>query len=134
MGNRAKKVLVVDDTAAMRDLIAEAVKALGYEVSAVGNGEKALNFLKNNGEVDAVITDYNMPVMNGEELTRWIKRDYPEIVVVFASSDNLENFKGVAEAAGADETLDKSEIVRKLPAILENRIGPADPFEMIARK
>lgn len=127
MKNTAKRVLVVDDNSAMRELIAEIVGALGYAVYAVGNGEKAVNRLKTE-KFDAVITDYHMPVMDGEGLTRWVKRNRPGVPVVFTSSDNLENFKGVAEAAGANEVLDKSEIAQKLPAILDSLLGAPNPL------
>lgn len=118
MGNVPKRVLVVDDTPAMRELIADVAGALGYRAFAVENGEEAVNHLKSE-EFDAVITDYNMPVMNGEELTLWIKLNHPNVPVIFASAQDLEDFRDVAEAAGADEVIIKSEIVAKLPEILE---------------
>lgn len=133
---RKKKVLVVDDDPAMRELIKNTVEALGYHVSAaVGDGERAMNFLKNNcDEVEAVITDYNMPEMDGEALTRWIKSNRQKIKVAFTSVADIEDFRAIAEAAKADAVFSKMKVVAELPTILEDLIGPADPFEMIARK
>lgn len=131
MKNTAKRVLVVDDSPAMRELITETVKTLGYGVSAVGDGMKAMNALQNGAEVDAIITDFQMPFMDGVALTRWVKRNRPDVQVIFTSANSLEDFKEVAEAAGADEVLSKSEIVAKLPAILDSLIGAPNPLGLM---
>lgn len=124
MKSTAKRVLVVDDTPAMRELVTEIVAALGYCVSVAEDGKRALNFLKSNEEIEAIITDFNMPEMNGVELTKLIKANYRNTKVVFTSAAALDDFKAIAKEAGADEVLEKSEIVLRLSAILNSLIGP----------
>ncbi len=67
--------LVVDDSPTMRRIVINALKTFGYtDVVEAGDGQEALIKLKS-GKVDFVITDWNMPVMSGLELTRAIRGD-----------------------------------------------------------
>jgi two-component system, chemotaxis family, chemotaxis protein CheY len=84
----AYRVLVVDDSPAMRGFIRRVLDLSGFEVSEVleaGNGLDALAILESR-PVDVVLTDINMPRMNGEELVRKLSadedlRDVPVLVV-----------------------------------------------------
>nr|WP_154118148.1 response regulator transcription factor [Paenibacillus monticola] len=82
------KVLIVDDEI----LVRQGIKYLldwereGFQiVGEASNGQEALDFLKIE-KPHIVITDIVMPVMNGEELTRLVKRDHPEMEVIVLSS------------------------------------------------
>lgn len=79
------EVLVVDDDANMRKLIKDFLEYLGYDVICVGNARDALSLLDEEG-IDIVITDYEMPDMNGLELTRLIKRTKPALPVIGISA------------------------------------------------
>jgi len=71
------KMLVVDDSLPMRAIIIRTVKASGFtdtEFLQAGNGEEALKMLGNEW-LDLVITDYNMPDMNGVALIQEMKKD-----------------------------------------------------------
>ncbi len=61
-------VLIVDASVSMRYMISMILKGDGYQAIEAENGEQALEQLTDG--VNAVITDHNMPVMNGAELTR----------------------------------------------------------------
>ena len=68
-------ILIVDDSLPMRSVIKRTFKAAGYgsaEFHEAANGRKALDLMKNNW-IDLVITDYNMPVMNGLEFMTALK-------------------------------------------------------------
>jgi signal transduction histidine kinase/ActR/RegA family two-component response regulator len=72
---RKVRVLVVDDEAAVREVLAEALKTEGCEVVAAENGQIALTLYDaHRGEFDAVFTDIGMPEMNGWELATAIRR------------------------------------------------------------
>ncbi len=72
---RKARVLVVDDEAAVREVLAEALKTEGCEVVAAENGQIALTLYDaHKGEFDAVFTDIGMPEMNGWELATAIRR------------------------------------------------------------
>ena len=67
------RILIVDDSATMRRIIRNNVKAMGYEsVIEADNGEVALAKIKSE-PIDFVIADWAMPVMNGLELVRAIR-------------------------------------------------------------
>ena len=71
------KMLVVDDSLPMRAIIIRTIKASGFqetEFLQAGNGNEALKVLGNEW-LDLVITDYNMPDMNGMELIQEMKKD-----------------------------------------------------------
>lgn len=102
----AYKILVVDDSLPMRSIIIRAIKTSGFsntEFLQAGNGKEALDILENEW-VDLVVTDYNMPDMNGMELIYEMKRDeilhaIPVLVVTTeGSQQKMEEFleKGAA--------------------------------------
>lgn len=70
------KFLVVDDSVTMRRIVANSLKNLGYTdlVEAV-DGKDALNKLAADSSINFVITDWNMPVLSGLELTKAIRSD-----------------------------------------------------------
>jgi two-component system chemotaxis response regulator CheY len=62
-----KTILVVDDQKSIRALLANIFKVAGYDVVEAEDGGKALDILSGGKKVDLIITDLNMPVMNGIE-------------------------------------------------------------------
>lgn len=67
-------VLVVDDEYVISDILELALEDAGYQVEKASNGAKALEMLEKT-RVELLITDYMMPVMNGEELARSLRSD-----------------------------------------------------------
>ncbi|MGA7787371.1 MAG: response regulator, partial [Xanthobacteraceae bacterium] len=66
----ARTVLLVDDSPFFRDMLTPLIKAAGYHVVAVGSGADALAALKSDKQVDLVVTDIEMPDMDGFALAR----------------------------------------------------------------
>jgi two-component system, chemotaxis family, chemotaxis protein CheY len=69
-----KKVLTVDDSVTIRMVIKRTLSQAGYEVLEAPNGAEALKIIEND-ELHLVISDYNMPVMNGLELMTEVKNN-----------------------------------------------------------
>jgi len=68
------KFLVVDDSATMRRIVGNSLRNLGYQnFVEAGDGKDALEKLAADGEINFIITDWNMPVMSGLELTKAIR-------------------------------------------------------------
>lgn len=91
-----KHILIVDDYTAMRNSIRDSLSLKGaYKISDVCNGQEALTFCNEN-KVDLVITDWNMPVMNGLELIKNIRQEqntrHIPILMVTAET-NQQRFK-----------------------------------------
>lgn len=85
------KVLVAEDDPGMRELVTEILTVWGHSVHAVGDGEEAVRHLdKHASETELVVTDFQMPRMNGIELTRYVKKVAPGIkVIVMSGFSNL---------------------------------------------
>jgi CheY-like chemotaxis protein len=81
---RKSHVLVVDDNEAVRDVLSRMLSFLGYDVTLAGNGLEA-GTLFFTGFYDLVITDLQMPLMNGWELSRLIKERSPNTPVMVVS-------------------------------------------------
>jgi CheY-like chemotaxis protein len=91
-------ILVVDDEAPIRELLVWILRDLGYQVHEAINGREAIA-LASRHRPDLVISDVMMPVMGGQELCRWMKRELePAPPVILTSSIGGH----VARASGAD--------------------------------
>jgi DNA-binding NtrC family response regulator len=84
-GNRHRRILVVDDEVEVRDLLAETLTDIGYEVATAASGEEALPILDRDRAVEMVISDVRMPGMSGMELSAQIERRWPTVKVVLIS-------------------------------------------------
>jgi PleD family two-component response regulator len=71
--NHRHHVLIVDDSATARALLSSRLKRYNFRVSVAENGAKALEILKTSPDIGLMVTDYNMPDMDGFELTRRIR-------------------------------------------------------------
>ncbi|MBI5587517.1 MAG: response regulator [Deltaproteobacteria bacterium] len=86
-----KKILIVDDCDTTRKLLSYIVRERGYKIMSASNGIEALEVMASN-PVDLVLTDLNMPQMDGFELSRNIRsvdayRDLPIIMVTTEAGD-----------------------------------------------
>ncbi|HEY5653892.1 MAG TPA: response regulator [Pontiella sp.] len=81
-----RRILFVDDDQAVLSLGKEILKSFGYGVVTARNGVEALDIFKSQPEeVDAFVTDYEMPKMNGQELIREVVNLQPEMPIVLCS-------------------------------------------------
>jgi two-component system chemotaxis response regulator CheY len=86
----------------MRKMVSFTLKAAGYEVLEAGDGAEALSLLKTR-TVDLVITDINMPNLNGIELTRQLRQlpGFRLIPIILLTTESDPVKKGEGRAAGA---------------------------------
>lgn len=90
----AKKILLVDDSASVRQVAGIALRRAGYETLEASNGKEALEILAGN-RPNLIISDVNMPVMNGIEFLRAVKQHptskfTPVIMLTTESGDDLK--------------------------------------------
>ena len=99
----AKTILVVDDSAAMRQLVSFAAKVAGYDVMAADGGKDALRKLDGGQQIDMVITDVNMPEMDGIEFIKQLRGmvNYRFTPIVMLTTESQEDKKREGKAAGA---------------------------------
>jgi two-component system chemotaxis sensor kinase CheA len=100
----APKVLVVEDSYTVRELQRSILEAAGYRVETARDGKEAFDRVTSDEEIDLVLTDLDMPEMDGLELTRAI-RACPErssLPVVIVTSRGSEDDRRLGVEAGAD--------------------------------
>jgi two-component system chemotaxis response regulator CheY len=98
----SKTILTVDDSASIRQMVAMTLKSAGHEVLEAGNGAEGYDKATANA-VDAIITDLNMPVMNGIEFIRKY-RQHPAskgVPIILLTTESDEELKRQAKEAGA---------------------------------
>jgi len=88
---RSSRVLVVDDEPELRQTIGRGLTRSGYHVAYAANGREALGELAADPDVDAVVTDIDMPVMAGPELAGEVLDHHPGVPVLFVSSSPVPN-------------------------------------------
>ena len=80
-----KRILVVDDERTVRDVLTNLLGRLGHTAEAASNAAEALSKIEAS-EFDLVLTDFNMPVMKGDELAREIKKRKQGMPVVLITA------------------------------------------------
>lgn len=98
----SKTILTVDDSASIRQMVAMTLKSAGHQVLEAGNGAEGYDKATAN-PVDAVITDLNMPVMNGIEFIRKY-RQHPAskgVPIILLTTESDDELKRQAKEAGA---------------------------------
>ena len=101
------QALVVDDAAAVRELLVEHMSQLGFQVEQAANGAEALARLQTMSDVAVVLLDWTMPEMDGLETLRRLRTDarWTDLPVVMITSDSELPFVETAFEAGASEYL-----------------------------
>ncbi len=85
MQKASKRILIVDDEENAREALSKILAHDGYDVSSAANGVEALNYLRSR-DVDLIITDINMPEMNGLAFLRELIRSRPESNVIMLTA------------------------------------------------
>ena len=98
----SKSILVVDDTRSMRKMVATVLQSAGYSVEEAGDGAEALEKAKAR-VFDLVVTDHNMPRMDGVTLVRELRAlaEYDEVALIVLSTETGPDLKARGREAGA---------------------------------
>ncbi|WP_419501924.1 response regulator transcription factor [Gemmiger sp.] len=131
-----KRVLVVEDEASIREMVALNLKMAGWEVVEAPSAERALELMHHGEECDAALLDIMLPGMDGLSLCETIRRENNEIGIIIVSAKGQESDKIRGLSIGADDYITKpfsvSELVARLEALTRRikRGGvPAKPAE-----
>lgn len=98
----SKTALVVDDSATMREMVSYTLKQAGFEPMTGGNGQEGLDRLTGQ-PVDLIITDLNMPVMDGLAFIRAVREReaYKFTPILMLTTESQADMKAQGKAAGA---------------------------------
>lgn len=114
------RVLIIDDSRAIRRIIGDMMRSLGYETTEAGNGIEALQRLDEFGAPDICFIDWNMPEMNGLEFIKAVrsKPEYSDLPLMMVTTETEMERMAEAFIAGVNEYVmkpfDKEMIIEKL--------------------
>ncbi len=120
----AKTILAVDDSGSLRQMVAFSLKAAGYEVVSAVDGQDGLNKAKEK-TVDLVLTDQNMPIMDGLTLITNLRSlaSYQKVPILMLTTESSDEMKAKGKAAGANGWLVKPFDPKRLIEVVQKVIG-----------
>lgn len=129
--NRDVKVLVVDDSMPTRSQIRGFLQRHMFKVLVAAHGEEALAFLHDNPDIKLILTDYLMPVINGVELTKEVRKHYSknELSIIAMTASNAELISARFLKIGANDFINKPFSQEEITCRINNSL---DALEYIA--
>lgn len=118
-GHLMNTILIVDDEYLIADILGFALEDEGFLVEKASNGRKALDALKEK-RVELVITDYMMPVLNGEELVMAIRKELElaDLPVILMSGAQASQGRPELFAAVFEKPFDMDQMISKVRELL----------------
>jgi diguanylate cyclase (GGDEF)-like protein len=131
--NQKHTVLVVDDSMIFRKQINNMLENLFYDVITVAHGEEALGIIENKPGISLVITDYNMPVMDGLQLTIEIRKEYAksDMAIIALSSNSEDEVNALFLKQGANDYIIKPFSKEEFTCRIENTIEALENIQII---
>lgn len=120
----SKSILVVDDTRSMRKMVMTVLQAAGYSVEEAADGAEALEKAQTR-VFDLVVTDHNMPRMDGVTLVSALRKlpEYDDVALIVLSTETGPELKAKGRAAGATGWMAKPFDPEKMLGIVGQFIG-----------
>ena len=120
----SKNVLVVDDSPSIRQIVEVTLKSAGYSITTAGDGQDALDKCQFN-RFDFVLTDQNMPKMDGLTLIKALRRigAYARTPIMVLTTETSSDMKSQGKAAGATGWMVKPFDPNKLLEVLKKVLG-----------
>ncbi len=131
--NRVHKVLIVDDSMVVRQHIKALLKNLFFTTIAVAHGEEALKMLNLHSDISLVITDYNMPVMDGLTLTYEIRKNYKKnaLSIIALSSNEDSEINALFLKHGANDYISKPFSKEEFSCRINNTIEALENLNLV---
>lgn len=121
----ATTILAVDDSASIRQMVSFTLKGAGYEVVEAVDGRDALDKAEINHGVSLVLTDVNMPRMDGLTLVKSLRvlPRYKSVPILMLTTESGDAMKAQGRAAGATGWLVKPFDPKRLVEVVKHLIG-----------
>ena len=115
-GARASTILIVEDEFLIRLNLADHFRDCGFRVLEAGNAQEALQVFGAGEPIELMISDVNMPGMDGAALATWVQSNFPDVRIVMVSAypSNRDRITGVAFLDKPFELDNIERVVRKL--------------------
>jgi two-component system OmpR family response regulator len=128
------RLLLVDDEESLVELLRDAFRFAGYEVSVARSGREALRMLESDPP-DLAVLDVNLPDLDGFEICRRIRRDGSTVPVIFLTARDDPSDLGTGFTRGGDDYVTKpfslEELNFRIQAVLRRSLGAAPATERL---
>jgi CheY-like chemotaxis protein len=119
------RILVAEDNKSIQDVVSRFLDFMGFEVALAGNGVEALSlFLKNS--FDLVLTDLEMPIMDGWSLSHCIKERSPNTPVVLMTGSDRETVRKEVERGSVDSVIFKPFRLEDFKRTVQGALAPRE--------
>jgi diguanylate cyclase (GGDEF)-like protein len=133
--NQNHKIMVVDDDRTTRATMKNILENMFYQVTVVAHGEEALNLIEQKNDYSMVIADYYMPVMNGLELTKELRKDYDKdtLCIIALSGNADEEINALFLKSGANDYIKKPFSKEEFSCRINNSIEALENIQTITK-
>jgi DNA-binding response OmpR family regulator len=126
--NRLRKILIVEDEALLRGLVAQFLRAEDFQVVEAGDGREGVDRFASARPFDLVLLDLNLPILPGVEVCRQIKQQHPSQPIIICSAAILDGHLQALTAMAVDQFLSKpyhpAELLRRIAAEIGRNAEP----------
>lgn len=121
----AKKILIVDDSESIRVVVGIALRSEGYEVVVGNDGQHALELLMENQDVNLIVSDLNMPRLDGISFLKEVRKldKFKYLPFLILTTESQESKKMEAKQSGATGWIIKPFVKEKLIAVVKKVIS-----------
>ncbi len=117
------KILVAEDEESNFRYIEKLLKKAGFDLLRANNGLEAVEYVELDGKINLILMDIKMPVMNGVEATREIKKIKPDIPIIATTAFAIPGDREVFLKAGCDDYIPKPIRAGELIVMILNHIA-----------
>ena len=131
--NRSTKVLIVDDSSSQRALLFNFFKTQLFQIETADDAVEALGMIESDDSFRIVLSDYEMPKMNGFDFTRKLRQKYPsdKLVIIGLSAHSDGQISSQFLKSGASDFLPKPIVYEELFCRVNQNLGILDKIEEI---
>lgn len=119
-----KTVLIAEDEEISLYFLKELLKDRFAKILTATNGKEAVQTIESNGEIDLILMDIRMPIIDGLEATRIIRKTNKDVVIIAQTAYAMKNDREDAIAAGCNECVTKpiseDELFNKIALFIKN--------------
>ncbi|MBF0329686.1 MAG: response regulator [Nitrospirae bacterium] len=114
MSEQKGKVVVADDNESIREMLSMLLEMDGYEVHTAENGAVAIKKFDSVGNIDLVVSDMNMPELNGLELISEVRKRDAHVPIVILTGEDDSYLVSEAISRGAEDYIKKNENIHEI--------------------
>ena len=114
------KILIVEDDETSDLLLTIRLDDISREILHAGNGVEAIEACRNNPDIDLILMDIKMPVMDGHQATKEIRKFNKDLIIIAQTAHAFEGDKEKAIEFGCNECLSKPVVIKDLMSLIES--------------